>query len=121
MPFESEKQRRYLFANEPGLAKRWAKKYGLMPDGRGGAGIKKKVKRKISGKKDYVFGDKAVAGYAYDVDRKRRDPRGNIGASAGFRFGPLRGGVGFGTHGGPVKRKVRTKKTLGPIGTKRTY
>jgi len=28
MPFKSKKQRAYLFANEPEIAKRWAKKYG---------------------------------------------------------------------------------------------
>ena len=28
MPFKSEKQRRYLYANEPEVAKRWSKKYG---------------------------------------------------------------------------------------------
>jgi len=28
MPFKSEKQRRFLYANEPALAKRWAHKYG---------------------------------------------------------------------------------------------
>ena len=28
MPFKSAKQRKYLFANEPKLAKQWAKKYG---------------------------------------------------------------------------------------------
>jgi len=28
MPFKSEKQRRYLHANEPEVAKRWEKKYG---------------------------------------------------------------------------------------------
>ena len=28
MPFQSEKQRRYLFANEPEIAKDWTKKYG---------------------------------------------------------------------------------------------
>ena len=27
MPFKSEKQRKYLFANEPEIAKKWAKKY----------------------------------------------------------------------------------------------
>jgi len=27
MPFESEKQRRYLHANNPELAKKWEKKY----------------------------------------------------------------------------------------------
>jgi hypothetical protein len=28
MPFKSGRQRRYLFAKKPRLAKRWAKKYG---------------------------------------------------------------------------------------------
>ena len=27
MPFKSEKQRRYLFANKPKVAKRWTKEY----------------------------------------------------------------------------------------------
>jgi len=28
MPFKSKKQRKYLFANKPKLAKKWTKKYG---------------------------------------------------------------------------------------------
>lgn len=28
MPFRSAKQRRYLFANKPKLARKWAAKYG---------------------------------------------------------------------------------------------
>lgn len=28
MPFRSEKQRKFLFANYPKMAKRWTKKYG---------------------------------------------------------------------------------------------
>jgi len=28
MPFKSERQRRYLYANKPTLAKRWTEKYG---------------------------------------------------------------------------------------------
>lgn len=28
MPFKSEKQRRYMYANEPEIAKKWSKKYG---------------------------------------------------------------------------------------------
>ena len=31
MPFKSEKQKRYLFANEPEIAKQWASKYGTKP------------------------------------------------------------------------------------------
>jgi|TARA_R100001530_G_scaffold27925_1_gene22184 hypothetical protein len=40
MPFKSEKQRKYLHANEPKLAKEWEKKYGKKK--------KKKKKKKIS-------------------------------------------------------------------------
>ena len=28
VPFKSEKQRRYLYKNEPAVAKKWTKKYG---------------------------------------------------------------------------------------------
>jgi len=28
MPFKSEKQRRWMWANEPEMARRWTKKYG---------------------------------------------------------------------------------------------
>jgi len=28
MPFKSKKQEKYMFANIPAIAKRWAKKYG---------------------------------------------------------------------------------------------
>lgn len=28
MPFKSEKQRKYLWANKPSLARKWTKKYG---------------------------------------------------------------------------------------------
>ncbi len=31
MPFKSEKQRRYLWANEPQVAQRWSDKYGSKP------------------------------------------------------------------------------------------
>lgn len=31
MPFKSEKQRRFLWANRPDIAKRWTKKYGSKP------------------------------------------------------------------------------------------
>jgi|18_taG_2_1085343.scaffolds.fasta_scaffold154101_2 hypothetical protein len=46
MPFESEKQKRYLFKNHPEIAKKWVKKYGSKP-------IKKKVinKKKVFKKK----------------------------------------------------------------------
>ena len=36
MPFKSEKQRRYLYANEPKLAKKWSNMYGKKITGLGG-------------------------------------------------------------------------------------
>ena len=42
MPFKSEKQRRYLWANEPKVAKEWTKEYGSKPMKKGGA-IKKNM------------------------------------------------------------------------------
>ena len=36
MPFKSEKQRKYLFANEPKIAKEWTKKYGSKPQKKNG-------------------------------------------------------------------------------------
>ena len=38
MPFVSEEQRRYLWANEPEVARKWTKEYGSKP--------MKKLKRK---------------------------------------------------------------------------
>ena len=36
MPFRSAKQRRFMFARHPGIAKRWAKKYGTKIKKKGG-------------------------------------------------------------------------------------
>ena len=36
MPFKSEKQRRYLWANEPKIARDWTDKYGSQPKNKGG-------------------------------------------------------------------------------------
>jgi len=36
MPFQSEKQRRYMHANHPTIAKRWEKKYGRIKVNKGG-------------------------------------------------------------------------------------
>ena len=39
MPFKSEKQRRYLYANNPKLAKEWSNMYGDKITGLGGIAI----------------------------------------------------------------------------------
>jgi hypothetical protein len=41
MPFKSEKQRRYLWKNEPKIAREWTEAYGSKPVGK-----KKKKKKK---------------------------------------------------------------------------
>ena len=47
MPFKSERQKRYLFANEPALAQKWASKYGSKPKPKAkSANAKKRKKRK---------------------------------------------------------------------------
>jgi len=45
-PFRSEKQRRYLWMNEPKLAKKWTKKYGSKIDGGGKEKSPAKFKRR---------------------------------------------------------------------------
>jgi len=42
MPFKSKKQRKFLFAKKPRLAKKWAKRYGWQVGGR----KRKRKKRK---------------------------------------------------------------------------
>ena len=42
MPFKSEKQRKYMWAKEPAIAKRWTEKYGSKPTKKGGLINKKK-------------------------------------------------------------------------------
>jgi hypothetical protein len=41
MPFKSSKQRRWMYANKPALAKKWTKKYGSKV----GGGRRKKKRR----------------------------------------------------------------------------
>ena len=46
MPFKSEKQKRYLYANEPALAAEWSSKYGGKVQGKKKSTTKKKRKKK---------------------------------------------------------------------------
>ena len=46
MPIKSEKQRKYMWANEPAIAKKWTKKYGSKPKKKGG--VIKKLKGGIA-------------------------------------------------------------------------
>jgi len=51
MPFESEAQRRYLWAKEPKIAKRWADKYGTPKNLPEKKEVTKAMKRKLKGRK----------------------------------------------------------------------
>jgi hypothetical protein len=52
MPFQSEKQRRWMWANDPEMARRWTDKYGSKPVGKLKAKKKRKRKRaKLKSKK----------------------------------------------------------------------
>jgi hypothetical protein len=48
MPFKSEKQRRYLWKNEPKIAREWTQAYGSKP-------VKKKKKRQKGEKNNGRF------------------------------------------------------------------
>jgi hypothetical protein len=61
MPFKSEKQRRYLYANQPKLAKKWSNMYGDKIVGLGGVSNKKK---RATFKKAF--------GYEYDAEINER-------------------------------------------------
>jgi len=50
MPFKSNKQRRWMYSNKPALAKRWAKKYGILKKPKGSVSKKRKTKKKKSKK-----------------------------------------------------------------------
>ena len=58
MPFQSEKQRKYLWANEPKIAKKWTKEYGSKPrphNAKGGKVIKPRgFNMMLPGKKQYT-------------------------------------------------------------------
>ena len=49
MPFQSEKQRRYLHANHPEIAKRWERDYA-------NGGISNHFKLKDGGRTNYIYG-----------------------------------------------------------------
>lgn len=49
MPFKSEKQRRFMWAKHPSIAKRWTKKYGSAIQG--GKDVITKLSKALRGKK----------------------------------------------------------------------
>lgn len=49
VPFKSEKQRRYMWANHPAIARRWANKYGSTPRGNSRDEERKKVSTILPG------------------------------------------------------------------------
>lgn len=50
MPFKSEKQRRFLYAKHPEIAKRWSKQYGSQPEGKKMPPNVDSLRRRLRGK-----------------------------------------------------------------------
>ena len=46
MPFKSEKQRRYMYAKHPAIAKRWTEKYGSEVESMAELGKRKRTSKK---------------------------------------------------------------------------
>lgn len=96
MPFRSEKQRRYMYANEPEIAKKWSKKYG------------NKIKKLRGGGMDASQDDFS-------------SPPGNTG-NTGSDKGHTRFAPGSGYYGGPRTKtdsdKGSTKVNKPPASTK---
>ena len=59
MPFKSEKQRRYLFANEPEIARDWTKTYGS------------KIKKAYGGRIGYYTGGQSIPS-EYSIEDARK-------------------------------------------------
>jgi len=103
MPFKSESQRRYLWANHPEIAKRWTKEYGgKVPKGRGRGKYSRAAGRRLGldgGKGprgEKVGGPSEDDGYADFVDAQtggnRRQPMhravpGDVRKKKGQRYG----------------------------------
>lgn len=47
MPFKSEAQQKYMFANHPEIAKKWAKKHGTIKNKKGKKKSKKELKEAV--------------------------------------------------------------------------
>ena len=54
MPFKSEKQKRYLYANNPKLAKEWSNMYGDKITGLGAIGAIKKIPKAVLNRIDEI-------------------------------------------------------------------
>ena len=78
MPFRSEKQRRYMYANEPEIAKRWSKKYG------------NKIKKLRGGGMDSSQDDFGGSGKTGNTSGGRTDSYlgGKSSTTADYGYGP---------------------------------
>ena len=106
MPFKSEKQRRYMYANEPEIAKKWTQKYGSKIKKYRGGGMDAsqddfgggKTGNTGGGRKDSYLGGKTstMADYGYGPGKtKNPNPgqRGNL-------------------YGGPKSKSTSTKSKV---------
>ena len=94
MPFKSEKQRRYLWANEPEIARDWADTYGSRIKKDDG-GITQLVKNKPDGSRPGYYGSDAGFG-----DDDYKDAQASFEKEAQAR-------VDAGGHGGGTEKQFQ--------------
>ena len=114
MPFKSEAQRRYLWANEPEIARDWTDTYG--------SGIGKALGGRIgfyrgSDRHGGTGGGPGPGGHSTDRGGSLGD-RGATGPGVGGQSGDRGGSLGSGPHGGewsgPTYSKPKTVTFQGP-------
>ena len=105
MPFQSEKQRRYLWANEPEIARDWTETYGSRIEAALGGIMALAQGGRIGFKKGDGPAGGASAGGNYGGDSSGGDTQGAGGGRSeaqGGQFGESYGPGRQGTHHGPT-------------------
>ena len=105
MPFQSEKQRRYLWANEPEIARDWTDTYGSRIEAALGGIMALAQGGRIGFKKGDGPAGGASAGGNYGGDSSGGDNQGAGGGRSeaqGGQFGDSYGEGRRGTHHGPI-------------------
>ena len=110
MPFKSEKQRRYLYKNEPELAKKWEAKYGSKIGGKASSGTSMaKKKQGYNDRLDESLGERDGKESTKKQSYKdRRDESEGMEKSMGK---PKYSGNKSSNQGTSSKKKTKKKKS----------
>ena len=108
MPFKSEKQRRYLYKNEPELAKKWEKKYGSKISG---SSTTKSVAKKKQGYNDRL--DESLGERDGKESTKKQSYKDRRDESEGMEksMGKPKYSGNKSSNQGTAKKKTKKKKT----------